>query len=439
MGGHQLKAAINLVASAAIAGAVAFAEQPAMPDAAASDPQVLGWMQGAPPPADKRISFESGDFMSFPKLRWSMSHWRELVPTVGVSRGAGPVSELPRAERSDLDAVTFTPLGGDAPMTWEASLAANYTDGVVVLHKGRIVYERYFGALSPEREHIAFSATKSFVGVLAGMLVADGKLDPAKTVASYLPELAQSGFGDATVRQVMDMTTGLAFSEIYEPGNTQFLSYMMALRAAPRPAGYAGSGDTYAFLATVAKDGAHGEAFTYRTVNTDVLGWLVWRVGGAPVAQQLSERLWGPMGAEADASLQVDPAGIGFAGGGLNARLRDMARFGETMRLGGRFNGRQIVPEAVVADIAGGADKGDFAKAGYATLPGWSYRNQWWVSHNENGAYMARGIHGQAIYVDPKAEMVIARFASHHKASNPNIDPTSLPAYEAIARHLMTH
>ncbi|MBW7945635.1 MAG: serine hydrolase, partial [Sphingomonadaceae bacterium] len=183
--------------------------------------------------------------------------------------------------------------------------------------------------------------------------------------------------------------------------------------------------------------GAHGEAFTYRTVNTDVLGWIVSRVGGKPFTEQLSERIWAPMGAEADGYFQVDPVGTPFAGGGFNARLRDLARFGELMRRGGRMGGKQIVPAAAIEDIVRGARKEDFAKAGYATLPGWSYRNQWWVSHNAHGAYTARGIHGQAIYVDPKAEMVIARFASHPMAANANFDPTSLPAYQALAEHLM--
>ena len=107
------------------------------------------------------------------------------------------------------------------------------------------------------------------------------------------------------------------------------------------------------------------------------------------------------------------------------------------MRLGGHFNGQQIVPAAVVSDIRAGASREAFVKAGYATLPGWSYHNQWWISHDDHGAFMARGIHGQAIYVDPKAEMVIARFASHPLAGNVNLDPTSLPAYRAIAEHLL--
>jgi hypothetical protein len=107
------------------------------------------------------------------------------------------------------------------------------------------------------------------------------------------------------------------------------------------------------------------------------------------------------------------------------------------MRLDGRFNGHQIVPTAVVADIRSGSSREHFAKAAYATLPGWSYRNMWWLSHNEHGAYTARGIHGQLIWIDPAADMVIARLASNWQASNVLFDSTSLPAYMAVAKHLM--
>lgn len=97
-------------------------------------------------------------------------------------------------------------------MSWAESLAANYTDGIVVLHKGRIVYERYFGVLKEDGQHGAMSVTKSFVGTLGAMLVAEGALDDQKRVMAYVPELAESGFGDATVRQVLDMTTAIRWS-----------------------------------------------------------------------------------------------------------------------------------------------------------------------------------------------------------------------------------
>jgi hypothetical protein len=408
-----------------------------IPDAAQSDPVALGWMQGSPPPPDKTIRVADGSFFKFPQQRWSLSHWRELFPTRNVSRGTGPVAPLPAGKPADLDGLTFKPIGSDQTMTWAESLGANYTDGIVVLHRGRVVYEKYFPILPADRQHIAFSVTKSFVGTLVAMLVAEGRLDPGATVTKYIPELADSAFGDATVQQVLDMTTALDYSEDYADPNSSFVPYARAAGMLPSPPGYTGAATIYDFLKSIRKNGDHGKEFHYRSPNTDVLGWLIWRVTGQPADVVLEEKIWSRLGAEGDAYMALDRSGAPLAAGGLNTRLRDLARFGETIRLGGRWNGQQVVPAAVIEDIRRGASREAFAFGGYRTLPGWSYHNQWWVSHDDHGAFMARGIHGQAIYIDPKAEMVIARYASHPKAGNANLDPTSLPAYRAAAEYLL--
>ncbi len=422
-----------LLASAGVQAQV----QTAYPDATASDPVRMGWMVGSPPPADRVLRFDDGSYFRFPALRWSVAHFRQLMPTVNVSRGLGAPAALPRALRRDIDALQFLPLGSDQPMTWEQSLAANYTDGMVVLHRGRVVYERYFGALQPQGQHAAMSVTKSFVGTLAAMLVAEGRLDPARRVADYVPELAASAFGSATVRQVMDMTTGIRFSEDYADPKAEVWAHAAAGNPLPKPADYTGPRSYYEFLQTVQPLGTHGAAFGYRTANTDALGWVLARVSGQSVAELLSDRIWSRLGTEQDAYMTVDASGTPFAGGGLNLGLRDMARFGEMLRNGGVFQGRRILPAAAVADIRRGGNPADFAQAGYRQLPGWSYRNMWWVTHNAHGAFAARGVHGQTIYIDPQAEMVIARFASHPVAGNAANDATSLPAYHALALHLM--
>jgi CubicO group peptidase (beta-lactamase class C family) len=406
-------------------------------DAHASDPVRLGWMVGSPPPADKIIRFDDSSFFRFPATRWAFSNFRQLQPTAVVPRGNHPVVPLPRAERDDIDAVAFQPIGRSDAMTWAQSLAANYTDGIVILHRGRIVYERYFGALDPDRQHIAYSVTKSFVATLAATLVVEGQLDDQALVPRYLPELAQSGFADATVRQLLDMTTGLDYTEDYTDPNSPIWEFSRAGGFLPRPADYRGPDSFYEFLATLRKGSSHGERFAYKTVNTDTLGWILRRITNGSTSALFRDRLWSKLGVEQDGYFIVDPTGAEFAGGGYNLTLRDLARFGEMMRLDGRWNGHQVVPKAVVDDIRRGGNRDHFALAGYVLLQGWSYRNMWWVSHNEHGAYTARGIHGQVIYIDPKAEMVIARFASHPGAANVNLDPTSLPAYHAVARRLM--
>lgn len=417
----------------------AWAQAPALPSAEQTDAAKLGWMTGSPPAAEKTVRFFDGSFYKFPQFRWTFSNFRQVVPTTNVSRGVAAPSPLPRAERNDLDAVNFVPLGKTEPMNWGQAFGANYTDGVVVLHKGRVVYERYAGALKPEGQHIAMSVTKSFFGLIGQMLVAEGKLDEKATVAQYVPELKDSAFGDATIRQVLDMRTGLKYSENYADPKAEIWEHTRAGGVLPRPPGYQGPQTFYDFLQGVKKDGEHGGAFAYKTVNSDALGWVIRRVTGKSIGENLSERIWSKLGMEQDAYFTVDSVGNEFAGGGLNSGLRDLARFGEMMRNDGRFNGQQVVPKAVVDDIRFHGDKAAFPQASYATLPGWSYRDMWWVSNNEHGAYAARGIHGQTVYIDPKAEMVVARYASFPMPANAFNDPTSLPAYHALAKHLMAN
>lgn len=437
---HRLPVIVRAVFSFVLVGtAYTAAQAPTSStlDATASDPVTLGWMVGSPPPVDKLIRFSDGSFFRFPQTRWSFSNMRQLMATSVVSRGTSPASELPRAERADIDAVAFQPIGRSESMTWAQSLAANYTDGILVLHRGRIVYERYFGALAAHRQHIAFSVTKSFVAAVAATLVTEGVIDEHATVARYLPELKSSGFGDATIRQLLDMTTGLDYSEDYADEKSPIWDLTRAGGFLPRPPSYRGPDSFFEYLQTLRKAYPHGGRFSYKTVNTDALGWVLRRVTAKSVSELLRERLFSRLGVEQDAYFTVDPTGVEFSGAGLNLTLRDMARFGEMMRLEGRYNGRQIVPKAVIDDIRTGGNRELFAAAGYKTLPGWSYRTMWWVSHNEHHAFSARGIHGQGIYIDPAAEMVIARFASHPLGANVNLDPTSLPAYQAVARHLM--
>ena len=228
----------GLVCACVSAGALAQTAPP--PDAQASDPARLGWMVGSPPPADKIVRKEDGSFYRFPQLRWTFSNARQLGATTNVSRGLDSPSALPRAERADRDAVTFVPLGMTEPMTWGQAFDANYTDGVVVLHKGRIVYERYAGVFKPDGQHLAQSLTKSFFGTIAAMLVADGQIDQNALVTQYVPELRGSAFADATVRQVMDMRTGLKYSENYADPKAEIWMHARAGNVLPRPPGYRG-------------------------------------------------------------------------------------------------------------------------------------------------------------------------------------------------------
>ena len=431
-----LTAGLYVFAMVTVAGTAMAASD--FPDAAASDPNTLGLMQGSPPAPDKRVMQPDSNFFSFPKLRWSVCHIRELMPTKQVSRGLGAPVLLEYALDDGIDALTFMPTGSDKLMTWKEALAANYTDGMLVMHKGKVVYENYTGCLAEAGKHAAMSMTKSMTGLLAEILVAEGTLDDKALVSTIIPELAGSAFADATVRQVMDMTTGLAYSEDYANPKADIWVYSTAANPMPKPADYDGPVGYYEYLQTVKKEGKHGEAFGYKTINTDALGWIVSRVSGKSITGLLSERIWSRMGAEQDGYFTVDGIGTPFAGGGLSAGLRDLGRIGQLMLDKGESNGERLFPANVADKIRAGGDKAAFEKAGYNTLTGGSYRGMWWMFHNDHGAYAARGVHGQTIYIDPTAEMVIVRLSSHPVAKNAVIDPTSLPAYQAVAEYLMS-
>lgn len=432
-----------IVLTAAIAVTLASTPDAAAQSARVTDPRLMGWMEGFPPPQDKLITQPDSNYFSFPKLRWSVCHLRELLPTKELSRGLGaPValSRLPpdefSSEQEAINAVTFKPLNSGDEMTWEESLYANYTDGMLIIHKGRVVYERYFGCLREDGKHAAMSMTKSLTGLLAQILVEEGALDDTLPVRDIIPEIEGSAFATATIRQVMDMTTGVRYSEDYSDPKADIWTYSAAASPLPKPEGYNGPDGYWEYLQQVKPEGRHGEQFHYKTINSDMLGWIISRISGKSVTDLASERLWRPMGAEQDAYLTVDSKGIPFAGGGLSAGLRDLGRLGLVMLNEGVINGKRLFPAEVVQNIRAGGDPAKFA--GFPTIPRGSYTSHWWVFHNAYKAYAARGVHGQTIYVDPTAEMVLVRFASFPKAQNGFIDPTSLPAYQAVAEYLIS-
>ncbi|MFT3811156.1 MAG: serine hydrolase [Micropepsaceae bacterium] len=398
-----------------------------MPDT--NDPK--RWMQGFPPPPELQVRFDDPNAAQFPRLRWAMNHYRELVPTKRVRRAPSP-SPLPAGRAAALDKLPFTALTGEKT-DWADAFASIHTDGLCVLHKGQVVYERYWGATEPHQPHLVMSVTKSFVGLLAQILVHEGRLDETRRVPHYLPEMAGTAYDTATVRDVMDMRIGVRYSENYADPKAEVWDYGRAGGMMARGRDYAGPDTLYDFLKNLEQEGPHGEAFAYKTVSTEVLGWIIKRVEGRDLATVLSDRIWSRIGAEEDAYFNIDVVGTEVGGGGLNATLRDLARFGEMMR----NDGGGVVPKAVVDDIRFNGSAEAFKPAGYVTLPGWAYRNMWWVSNNAHGAYMARGIYGQNIYIDPRAEMVISRLGSHSIAANTATDHLVLPAYHAAAEALM--
>ena len=376
-----------------------------------------GLMQGFPPSTDKMVTHENQ--LLGPYNRWSFQNELALNLTVDVWRGPAPVPTLERKPK-DLSQMTYKNRAG-TQFSFDDMVEISYTDGILVLHRGKVIYERYLNGMQTHSLHCWASGSKSVTGTLAAALAYEGLFDPDEVVSAYMPELKDSGFGDATLRQVMDMTTDVRFAKEQPDQVTENYDYGIAMGWLEKPADYTGPANAYEHLPTMKKAGAHGVKFTYLTPNTDVLAWVIKRRLNQSLARIMQERLWSKLGVERDAFWIVGPAAVETAGSGLLTTLGDAARFGQMMLEKGQFNRQQIIPSAVIEDIEGGADPAAFARGPAAgpTNQGWSYHHQWWITHNDHRAYLSLGYGGQMLYIDPAAQMVIAKFSSY---------PTPTPA-----------
>ena len=430
------RAGVRLARLAAIATLLAAPVQAAPPTVPVTAAE-LGLMQGFPTAPDKRVSREN--FMQYPYSRWAFQHIRELQPTRDMYRGDGPVTPIATAP-ADLDSLSFTLVGGKT-ISLEKWLEESVSDSFLVMHKGKLVYERYFNGMSRPSQHQMFSATKSFVGTLVLCLIHEGAIDPAKLIQDYLPELRGSAFGDATVQQVLDMTTSIEFSEDYEDPDADVWKYGYVFGISVPPADYRGPASIYEYLATLKRaKRPHGEGFLYVTPNTDVLGWLSSRVSGKSVSQQLQQRIWQRLGTERDGYMWLDARGEEMAGGGLNITAADAARFGQMILQKGEFNGQQVIPVAVAEKILQSGDHAPFNRLyqdpWYEQI-GFAYHDQWWTFATPHKPVSAIGVFGQFIYIDPVAQMVIVKQSSHPQAESEANEVEGPQIWHAIAEHLM--
>lgn len=410
------------------------AQTPALPSPDAVSLERLQLMQGFPPAPDRQVT--AATYMrQYPQARWAFHHMRELLPSRALERGTGPVSSLPAGTNlaAQIDALRFN--GPEGELSFADYLKNTYADGTLIMRDGKVVYQRYFG-MPEQQPHIMWSMTKSMMGLIATQMILDGELDANAQVSHYLPELAESGWKGATVQQVLNMTADINYSEVYADANSDVVKYAMAAGMSPRPAEFAGARSLYEYLPTITGNGKHGREFQYRTAHTEVLGWILRRVSGQSTAQMVSERVWSKLGTEHDAYMLLDSTGTEWAGAGMNASLRDLARFGEMLRQDGRFNGQQIVSAKALATIREGADREQFKAAPRPAQTGYSYRNQFWITHNADGAFELLGVHGQMIHVNPAAGLVMVRLSSHPIASSGAHMPMTVPAMRALAQLL---
>jgi len=369
-----------------------------------------------------------------PWNRWSFQHVADILPTVGISRGPGPVRPLPRSGR-DLDDLRVAGLfGEDVPLS--TFLEQTCTDGFLVLRQGAIVFERYLNGMDDQTLHLSQSVAKSFTGALAGILAGRGVIDPLAPVTDTLPELASTAYRGATVRHLLDMTSGVRFNEDYtdpfsDMGRADVASGWKPIPAGAEPGRHWPQSMFELVLTLADAERDHGRRFAYRSIETDVLAFVLERATGRRLAQLMSDELWGRLGMERDANMTVDSAGFALADGGLSACLRDYGRFGQMIGDGG-WN---IVPTGWIEATRGGAHE-LFGEPYTAVLPDGAYRNQFWIEDRQSRNLMARGVFGQLIYIDFGRRMVVVKLSSWRDFVNPAWTIATLDAVRRIGAAL---
>jgi CubicO group peptidase (beta-lactamase class C family) len=394
-------------------------------------------MSGFPPPAASRVTL--ANWQDHPYNRWSFQHLRELIPTQRISRGTGPWRGLAQHPASPvLDEITVSRLSGHTS-TFAEVIAETWTDAVVVLHDGQIVLEQYFSGMTEETPHLLMSITKSVVGCIAGILVEQGLLDPHKQASSYVPEIAGSGYAGATVRHLLNMRTGVAFREEYtnQDAEVRVMERYMGWR--PGDAHDEARG-MYFYLTKLGTDTDHGGPFVYRSADTDMLGWVCERAADARMADLISLLIWQPMGAEFDAEITCDSVGSAIHDGGMSARARDIARFGQMVLEDGYLRNNSVVPERWLQE-ARSLDldiRSAFAASdSESVLTGGWYSNQFWFVPGPLGdLQLCLGIHGQMVLVDRATRTISVKMSSWPSAQDTAALIDTIRAFVAAGRHL---
>jgi CubicO group peptidase (beta-lactamase class C family) len=377
------------------------------------------------------------NWQSPPYSHWSFQHVEDFVPTAVISRGTGPTAALPEAS-SPIAEIQLTGTDG-ASTTVGAVMAATVTDGWAVVCRGSMVAEEYVDGMTAQTRHLLFSVSKSLVAAVLGALHGASAIELDSPVTTYVPALANCGYAGATVRHLLDMRSGIAFSDDYLHPTAEIHLLDEAMGWAPRSSPDVPS-TLRDFLLTLRQKSAHGGPFEYRSCETDVLGWICEIAGGQRMPELMSELLWSRIGAKYDANIAVDSDGTGFFDGGISACLTDMIRFGSLfLHDGASLTGQQVVPAAWIADtFNGGPDSRQAfaASSGNNQMPGGMYRNQVWFPYPGNNVVLCQGMCGQMIYVNRGAEVIAAKLSTQPDAGDPQMLLDTLHAFDAVAREV---
>lgn len=346
-----------------------------------------------------------------PFNRWAFNHVSELVPSAMIS--AHPRADSLPVQLIDLS--RFTVRYEQADWTLDQWLQQTYTDSLVVMKNGHIAYEYYAEGQSPSVPHIWMSVSKSVLGLMAGIMAEKYQIDLDSPLIKHMPELQGSAFEGATIRHALDMRVGIQFNEDYHARDGAIIEYRKSHLWDPTPVGEPQTDLRHFFSTLRTRDGEHGGRFHYVSPNTDLLGWLIERTTGARYADLLSDWLWKPINAERDAYITVDRMGAPRCAGGLCAVPRDMARVGRLLVAGGRVGNVQVVPKEWVDDILSFDGRQAWRGGDFFDLfdqADMHYRSKWYVKRADRPLVSGVGVFGQHVFVDPAADLVIAKCSS---------------------------
>ena len=303
------------------------------------------------------------------------------------------------------------------------------TSGLLVLVDGEIVHEEYRLTSGPEVRWISWSVAKSFISALVGIALSEGRFESVEEpITKYVPELAGSAYDGVRIEDILQMSSGARWNEDYGSLTSDITRFGAAIALG-------GSQDE--FSASLEREFEPGTYNRYNSTDTQVLGMLLVRTTGQTIAEYMEEKLWQPLGMERDAYWITDDSGMELAFGGLNATLRDYARFGELYRRGGEWHGRQIVPaDWVAASVTADAPH---LKPGQNPQSDWvlGYGYQWWLSEPDEGEFSAIGVYNQFIYVNPIRGVVIAKTSANRAYGgdeSTDRELETLAAFHAIAK-----
>ena len=371
-------------------------------------------MQGFPPSEPNRVSL--ANWRKAPYCHWAFHHVREIIPSADISNDPTDVWEL------KPDTMDTSSLGLDNAMV------STDCDAIVVLHKDKLVHESYSNGMTSRDPHILMSVSKSMLGLVAGTLIERGELAESDLITKHLPEIENTAYAGATVRDLLDMRAGILFDEDYLATEGPIVDYRFAANWNPVPKDRVAA-DLRSFMSLLTEtDGPHGGRFHYVSPNTDLLAWVFERASGMRYAELVSERLWKPLGAEAPGYITVDRIGGARAAGGKCLLARDLARVGMMMANGGQRDGKQVVPACWLEDIVQNGDPqawkdGDFYnEMGQRDI---HYRSKWYVNREAEPLIFGVGIHGQFLFVDPAKKLSIAWLASQDS-------PLDSPPFEQV-------